>query len=435
MNGYAYKIPKSVKNLLNFSGLDMNFEMIVIGNELLKGKIKDLNTSYLAKTLGQHNHELKKVHLIPDTFEAIQEALAAATKSADIIITTGGLGPTKDDITKKAFAQFFQKELQHNDKALEITLAQYARGGKTYFKDNHHYHLIPESFEVINNPHGYAPGLHFKEEGFQLFSCPGVPSEFKTMLAEEVIPKLDKSEILIKEVIIRTWKIPEAKIFHHLCPELWDQLSEFGEVSSLPHYFGVDVGVTIKGKSQEELAEKEKTIINLAKESKLNDYIWSTEPLSIEEVVVREAIKRKLTIGFSESCTGGLCASRITNVSGSSAVFWGSVVSYANEVKMKSLAVKEETLKEHGAVSAQTAYEMAEGARKHLDVDIAVSTTGIAGPGGGSKEKPVGTVGIGISDKNQTTSQIHHFRGDRLILKRRFSDYALVTLLEKILSL
>lgn len=412
----------------------MTFDLIIIGNELLKGKIQDINGSFLAKTLNQSHHHLRKIHIISDDEKEMTKALNEAKESSDIIITTGGLGPTKDDITKNVLSNFFNKKLQFSESALKLTQAQYSRGNKEYYQDKHHYHFIPEGFEVVNNPHGYAPGLFYQTKDLKIFSCPGVPSEFQSMLEAEILPKIENSQVILKEVVIRTWKIPEAKIFHHLCPELWDDLSKFGEVSSLPHYFGVDIGVSIQAQSTEEIDKIEKEIIEHTLQTELASYIWSTGTEAIEEVIVKKAIEKKLTIGFSESCTGGLCASRITDVSGSSAVFWGSVVSYANEVKMKSLNVSKEILKNHGAVSSETAFEMAQGAREHLAVDIAVSTTGIAGPGGGSPEKPVGTVGIGISTKDSTSSEIYQFRGNRKVLKRRFSDQALVTLLEAINS-
>jgi len=413
----------------------MKFDLIVIGNELLNGKIQDLNVHFLATELYAHHHTLNQVHMIADNEDQFLKAMLLATGTADVIITCGGLGPTKDDLTKKMLAKFFEKEILYSEHAHQITLKHYERGKREYDQKKIDYHHIPHEFEAIHNPIGYAPGLKYENEGKMIFACPGVPSEFQAMLTQEILPQIKSSESqFTKHVIVKTWKIPESKIFNELCPDLWDSLEAYGEVSSLPHFYGVDIGVKLVEKSLEVISSQEKEIINLMKSSPLKDYIWNIGPESIEQMIVKMAIAKNLTIGFSESCTGGLCASRMTDVSGSSAVFWGSIVSYANEVKMKSLNVLEKTLIDYGAVSKQTALEMAMGAREQLGVDIAVSTTGIAGPGGGSKDKPVGTVGIGVSSSQGNSSDIYHFQGNRVTLKKRFSDKALVILLEEIMN-
>ncbi len=410
----------------------MNFDLIIVGNELLNGKIEDRNTHYIAKELYKHGHTLRKVHIIGDEEKLYFEALDAAFNESDVVITTGGLGPTKDDLTKSILAKYFDKEISHSEKAMEVAKLHYKRGNKEYDTEKIKYHLFPKDFEVVLNPVGYAPGLSYTQDGKSVFATPGVPTEFQAMLSQEILPSLaQKSEKQIKHVIVKTWKIPEAKIFHDLCPTLWDELAQFGEVSSLPHMTGVDIGVKLIGDDKTN-SENEKKVLQIIQNSAIRDNIWHIGPETMEEVIIKEATAKKLKIGFAESCTGGLLASKITDVSGSSAVFWGSVVSYANEVKMKSLNVAEETLKAHGAVSKETAFEMAKGAREHLDVDIAVTTTGIAGPGGGSKEKPVGTVGIGVSTLKNTESDLYYFTGTRTSLKERFARFALLKLLETI---
>jgi len=412
----------------------MKIQLIIIGNELLNGKIQDKNTHFLATLAHKHHVSLTKVHIIEDNKEAFKLALSEAWEASDLVITTGGLGPTKDDLTKSMLSDFFHRELTETQAALEIAKKQYSDKGREY-SEKFEYHFIPKDFECIFNKIGYAPGLTFTEKNKTIASLPGVPSEYQVMLIEEVFPKIlntHKASELQKHVIIKTYKIPEAQIFHKIVPDLWEKLSMFGEVSSLPHAYNVDIAVKIKAKTKEDLLQSEKEIIHLVSNTELKDYIWHHGEETLEEVIIKEAKEKGLTLGFSESCTGGLCASRITDVSGSSSVFWGSIVSYSNEVKMNSLHVSEETLKNHGAVSTETAYEMATGARENLKVDIAISTTGIAGPGGGSAEKPVGTVGIGFSDKNQSDSTIYQFNGNREQLKLRFSQVALFTMLERI---
>lgn len=414
----------------------MNFDLIVIGNELLNGKIQDQNTHFLAKIIHEYGHILRKVHIIGDTESEFKDALIAATKSSDIVMTTGGLGPTKDDLTKKMLAQFLKKEIVFNQSALDITKAHYLRGQREFNVEKSDYQNIPKGFSAISNPIGYAPALHYKSDNFQIFSLPGVPSEFQAIIKNEIFKKLIiRSNIHTKHITIKTWKTPESKIFNTLCPGLWEQLESFGEVSSLPQRLGVNIGVKISADSEVLIEEKENKIIKLIQGTELKDYIWNIGPESIEEIIVKKATAKKLTIGFAESCTGGLCASRITDISGSSAVFWGSIVSYSNEVKQKSLSVSAKTLQSHGAVSKETALEMAIGAKDQLVVDIAVSTTGIAGPGGATPGKPVGTVGIGISSKNGSSSEVHQFLGERVFLKQYFSEAALMKLLEEINSL
>lgn len=411
----------------------MNIDLIIIGNELLNGKIQDLNTHFLANELHYNGHQLRKVHIIADREEHFNEALSAGLKHSDVIITTGGLGPTRDDLTKTMLADFFKKEMSFHQDAYATTLSQYKRGGREYNKEKIDYHNLPKEFMPIYNPIGYAPGILIEDAGKKIIATPGVPHEFQAMIREEVIPKcIGKSKQLFKHVIVKTWKLPEAKIFHTIVPELWEKLEAFGEVSSLPHKLGVDIAVKINAANVSELQQIEAKVLSQIKQTQLKDYIWHIGPESLEEVIVHEAKKKGITIGFAESCTGGLCASRITDVSGSSSVFWGSVISYANEVKESSLRVSKDTLKQFGAVSKETALEMSIGARKHLAVDIAIATTGIAGPGGATEGKPVGTVGIGFSTKFHSDSELLNFKGNRASLKFTFSQAALMKLLETI---
>lgn len=405
----------------------MKIQFISIGNELLNGKIQDLNTKALASLCHEYGHTLLKSQTIPDNEEIFHETFESAFKSSDLVITSGGLGPTKDDLTKLMLSKFFNKKIIPSKKAYLICEKQYKRMDREFDPKKNHYDEIPEGFEALYNEVGFAPGLSYKEDSKKVIALPGVPSEFKAMI-KSFFEKTASENDLLKEMHLtfRTWRIPEEKIFFELCPDLWEKLEAYGEVSSLPHVLGVDVGVKIKDISQKD--EVNSLILN----SPLKDYIWHIGRERLEEVIILEASKRNLSFGFSESCTGGLNASRITDISGSSAVFYGSIVSYANEVKMNSLGVKEETLKNFGAVSEETAREMAIGAQKNLHVDIAVSTTGIAGPNGGSVEKPVGTVGIGVSSSHGSSSKMYYYKGDREALKLRFSQMALYTLLEEI---
>lgn len=411
----------------------MNIKLILIGNELLNGKIKDLNTHTLAKFCRKHHLTLAKVEIVPDDEDSLRHAISNESKHFDIILTSGGLGPTLDDKTKNILATTFNKEIVFNQQAQDIALSHYQRTNREFNADKIKYGHIPTDFQALYNPTGYAPGLFYSlgDDKF-IAALPGVPSEFESMLNESIKPHIKTSNFLRKQITIKTQKVPEAVIFHKLCPELWNELERFGEVSSLPHYGGVDIGVIIESQSQSELEKKEKEILSLIHNSAVKEHIWHIGPQSIEEVIIDSAKKKGLTFAFAESCTGGLLSHRITNIAGSSAVLLGGVVSYANEVKEKTLHVQHSTLSTTGAVSIETAKEMAQGLLKVTGADITISTTGIAGPGGGSEEKPVGCVCIGWATKDQSNATKYQFKGNREDLKMRFSQYALFELLNKI---
>ncbi len=405
----------------------MNAELIIIGNELLNGKISDKNSKEFATFCKDQGINLRFVSIIQDNEEHFNNILSLAIKRSDLIVTSGGLGPTKDDLTKKMLSSFFNKDVQFSSQALSIVQKQYSDKGRSFEADKSDYQNIPKDFEALLNPTGYAPGLlHSFQKDKLLLATPGVPSEFKSIINQSLKEKLPPSESKEKQVIIKTRYMPEAKIFNEVCPGLWEKLEEYGEVSSLPNPLGVDIGIVLFD------SEKRQEVIGLVTNSNIKENIWHVGPQSLEELIVSEARAKKVTFGFAESCTGGLCASRITDISGCSEVFWGSVVSYANEVKESLIDVNSETLKTFGAVSTQTAKEMAIGAKDKMGVDITVATTGIAGPGGGSPEKPVGTVGIGFASKKDSGSKIFNFVGNREDLKFRFSQAALFKLLDLI---
>lgn len=243
----------------------------------------------------------------------------------------------------------------------------------------------------------------------------------KKFFAEKIKPN--------SQTVIRTQGVPEEKIFFELCPQLWKELEAFGKVSSLPHTIGIDIVISYQA-DEKEFLKKDRLIREHVESTALAPYIWQWGNKPINELVFEKAREKKYTFAFAESCTGGLTSSKITDLPGSSEVFHGSIISYDNSVKENVLGVKAETLKKFGAVSAETAEEMARGARELLKTDYAVSISGIAGPGGGSVEKPKGMVAIGYASKTKSGAHVFQFPGDRIKLKDRFSDKALLTLLE-----
>jgi nicotinamide-nucleotide amidase len=410
----------------------MKLGMLVIGSELLQGKITDANTPWFAQYLRAWNTTLTSVQIAHDEPVALKIALTQIFETCDAVICSGGLGPTLDDITKSSLGDFFQREMKTNAQFQEIAQNNYRRMGRSIAPE-HAYNFAPDGFTTLNNPSGFAPGLFFAEKSKCVIALPGVPKEFRDMISEHfptlIGKSLEKNEKM-QLLNFRTRGVPEEKIFFELCPGLWEKLARFGSVSSLPHVLGVDVGVTIKAATEAELNLKAQKVSEIIRQSPLQSHIWQVGFASLEEVIKQKALAKNLTIGFAESCTGGLCSHRLTQVSGISQVFWGSVVSYDNSVKENILQVDSETIKKHGAVSEEVAIAMAIGVRSNLKTSIGVALTGIAGPTGGSEDKPVGTLWMGISTETACWAKKFSFKGDRENLKMRFSQMAFFELLD-----
>lgn len=410
---------------------------IIIGDEILSGKIADLNLKFMAQSLLSTGHKFLGAKFIGDDEHQMLKTFEQTSLESDVMILTGGLGPTKDDLTKDVLGKWLGTKMQESDQAREMAIKQYTRMNRQWNSELNNYHLLPEGITAIYNPIGFAPGLFLKKNDCLIFAAPGVPREFQGMLKDTIMPIIDQ-EIESKDsgleiFNIRTFGIPEEMIFGKLCPNLWEDLEEFGKVSSLPNLSGVDI--TMRLMIDEKLEEKKEAIKKIINNSSIKDNIWHIGMMELNELIVKEACEKKLTISFAESCTGGLVSSMITDISGSSACFLGAVVSYANEVKINQLSVSEKIINDHGAVSIEVAKQMAIGARDNLKSDIAISFTGIAGPGGGSENKPVGTVAIGWSTKNESDSTLYHFSGERIRLKQRFATTGLFKLLMLIRSL
>jgi nicotinamide-nucleotide amidase len=414
----------------------MRIGLLIIGNEILQGKISDSNTTLLARYLIAHNRELSSTMVVGDEIKSIHQGLNVLFSSCDVVITSGGLGPTQDDVTKEALASWFKSNISYSQEAFEVASKNYQRFNRPVPSQDHPYCYLPQGFIALENSTGFAPGLFMQSEGKYLLSGPGVPREFKSLLEDHfaslILSQLPKSEELIELYTVRTKRIPEEKIFKVVDPTLWEKLAAFGSVSSLPHIMGVDIGVTLKAQSSREMENKKSQLKKIFLHSPLAGHIWHFGVTSLEELIVRVANEKKITYGFAESCTGGLCSHRITSVSGCSQTFLGSVVSYAESVKSSILGVSEQTLAKFSAVSEQAASEMAQGVAQKLKLDIGISITGLAGPGGGSSLTPVGTVYIGVWARGKSSVYHYHFPGEREQLKQRFSQGALYLLLEEL---
>lgn len=413
----------------------LNVSMIVIGDEILNGRTTDLNGSWLSKYLFKKGLSFKAIRFIHDDNDEMNKALNDSIKESDIIITSGGIGPTLDDKTKNTLASFFNKKIIERQDVAEIVTQNYSQFGRSWTPGHNHYHFFPEDFIATNNPRGLAPGIAYFENKKKklILAGPGVPREFSEMMELEFFPLIEKffSERFQQnfQTVIRSTGVAEEKIFFELCPTLWQDLEKFGKVSSLPHTIGIDIVVSYNG-SVLEHEKKQADIQKLIAQSNLGPHVWQYGNLALHEMILAVARQNKLTFAFAESCTGGLASSKITDLPGASEVFMGAVVSYANQAKTHLLNVTPRTIEEFGAVSIETATQMASGARAQFKTDFAVSISGIAGPDGGSKEKPAGTVVIGYASNKISGARQFIMPGDRVRRKERFADMALLTLLE-----
>lgn len=410
----------------------MKVELITIGEELLSGFIVNSNAAYIGRVLDEIKMTVDHITTIGDQEESIVAALETAGSRASVIIITGGLGPTSDDVTMRAAARFFGTKLIFHDEIMKSIEEKFTNMAKPMMPENRKQAELPEGATVLLNRLGTAPGVRYKYKGSVYFFLPGVPLEMEKMIQKDVLPwfKNNYPAQIGMQKIIRTTGISESEIAFHT-EELTRQFPEI-KIAYLPQ----DCGVQIKLKVNGGTSEKAGRIISRAEEelrAKLGKYIYGTGNENIEEVVARLLFNQKLTVAVAESCTGGLISHKLTNIPGSSAYYKRGFVTYSNTAKMDLLGVSEGTLEKYGAVSRETASEMAVGVRKVSSTDIGLSATGIAGPGGGTAEKPVGLVFLGCSFKHNTITEKHQFFRNRIWNKERTAVYGL-DLLRRILA-
>lgn len=413
----------------------MKVGLLIIASEVLNGKTKDLNTHFLAEYLRSHHLELEMQLTVRDELKSIHQGLDLLKSRCDVIVTSGGVGPTKDDMTKEALGSYLGRKNQYSPESEKIAAANYERLGRPFPGKEHVYSYLPEGFIPLHNPNGFAPGFFAEDNGKCFFSAPGVPREIRAMIQYHfptlIFPR-NKNKEFIDLLIVRTRKVPEEKIFKEVDPDLWQKLEELGEVSSLPVVYGVDIGVKIRATSDSELKNQREKCLSIFRSSAIWEHVWHIGNDPLEEVILKKAMEKNLRFGFAESATGGLCSERMTNVSGVSQCFMGSVVCYDDSVKTNVLKVNQSTIDTHSVYSLETAREMAQGVSSLLKLDVGVSITGIAGPNGGTAQNPVGTVCIGVCIRGRVEAHRFEFKGDRELLKMRFSQVALMTLLESL---
>jgi nicotinamide-nucleotide amidase len=388
-------------------------DIITIGDEILYGQIIDTNSQWISAELDKIGVKIFRKTSVGDNREEILEILKESEERSHIILMTGGLGPTSDDITKQTLAEYFKSKLVLNKEALEDVTNFFKSKGKDLSELNRQQAFLPEACECIPNKSGTAPGMWFEKNEKIFISMPGVPFEMKAMMQQEVLPRIGKrfKTPVIFHKMVKVVGIGESYLAEKISD--WEtKLSSNIRLAYLPSIGEIKLRLTATGKDKEQLKQEvESEILKLRKI--IPKYIFGFDDDLLEKVVGSMFEKRKMSISSAESCTGGYLAYLLTTIPGSSAYYWGSVIAYQNQVKTEMLGVRKETIEKHGAVSEETVKEMAEGVRKKFGTDIGVSSSGIAGPTGGTEEKPVGTVWIGYSDKNQTLAKKLMLGNDR----------------------
>lgn len=397
----------------------MNVEIISIGNEILGGNIVDTNANYIIKKLKGINLNVQHVSAVADEESEIVAQLKEACQRSQIIITTGGLGPTEDDITFQSVAKTFQLNLVKYPEAERHMIERISKIGVSVSPSNLKQSFLPEGSICIINPYGTAPAMILEKEGKVIVSLPGVPLEMKNLLSEQIIPFLEKNFPNLEHIqsrIIRTSGLGESN--------LNDMIKDF-IISNQKLNIGIYASpedIKIQLNALAKTAEGTKNILDEATRQLkviLGDYIFGYDNESLEEVTGNLLRRKKLSLAVAESCTGGMLGETLTIVPGSSDYFKGGIISYDGEIKEKLLGVPHTLLTRFGEVSEPVAKAMAEGVRKNCNSDVGLSITGIAGPTGGSQEKPVGLVYIGLADAGQTLVQKHYFHNGRQAIRLR----------------
>ena len=404
----------------------MKAYIITIGDEILLGNTLNTNAAYIGSQLFEVNIPVIKSSVIGDDNTVILNELRFATEIADIILLTGGLGPTHDDVTRKSIVDFFSTELIENQEVLEDIKSLFEKRKRKMSPVNIDQAKVPKIAEVIRNQLGTAPGLWIEKDGKIYVIMPGVPYEMEAMMESTVIPKLkekisEAQKIVLRKMILTTG-IPESTLYERLGN--LDDILQGAKLAFLPNQFGVKLRIAVEGEDEKELKNK---IVEVEQRirAKAGRFIYGVGDDQLEAVVGRLLMEREFKIATAESCTGGLVGNMLTNVSGSSKYFERGVICYSNAAKVEILKVNEDTLAEHGAVSMEVAMQMAEGVKATSGADIGLSTTGIMGPTGATADKPIGLVYIGYCDEKVCTAKKFHFGDNRLLNKQRTAQAAL----------
>ena len=403
----------------------MNAEIITIGDEILIGQIVDTNAAYIAQRLNAAGVTVSERSSVGDRAEQITRAIEQSMQRCDLVILTGGLGPTKDDITKTTLAKIFGGEMRTDERVKEHVRSMLALRGIEFNELNRSQAEVPDSCEVLFNAHGTAPGMWFERDGKVVISLPGVPFEMRHLMEDEVLPRL-KSRFSLRQVVHRTLitaGIAESMLAARIA-EWEDALPDYLRLAYLPAPNIVRLRLSaydVDGQRAEREIEEQFRLL----EQIIPDNIVGFEGATLQEQVHNLLLESGKTLAVAESCTGGSISAKFTAMAGASAYFLCGVTAYANEAKRDLLGVDAALIERHGAVSEEVARAMAEGARRVSGADFAVATTGIAGPTGGSEQKPVGTVWFAVASERGTVAMMRNSGTDRGQVIDRATAYAI----------
>ena len=398
----------------------MSAEIIAVGTEILLGDIVNTNAQYISKELAKLGIDVYFQSVVGDNPHRLEDTVYKAFERADIVITTGGLGPTRDDITKEICGKYFGKPFVKDEKAYEMLEAFFTKIGKEMTENNIKQVMVPEGCKVMYNHNGTAPGIIMEGKGKTLIMLPGPPRELKPMFEEYAIPFLkSKSGYIFVSRVFRVARVGESKT-EYMLRDLIDKQTNPTIATYVKNVEAI-VRVTAKAKSED---EANRLIEPVAQEiyKRFGKNVYGEGDNNIQAVVCEKLLKEGITVACAESCTGGMVAAAFTDFAGISEVFIEGAVTYCNDAKMRRLGVKKETLDKYGAVSEQTACEMAEGIAKTSGAQRGVSTTGIAGPGGGTPEKPVGLVYVGFYRNGKAKAIKLNYPGLRETVRTRTVD-------------
>ena len=378
----------------------MKTAILTVGTEILFGQIVNTNAAYLSRELNNLGFDVMYHYSVGDNPKRLLELIHLAFRDCDMIITTGGLGPTQDDLTKETIAKAMGERIVVSDMAMEALKSHYRKSERPMTENNLKQAYMPESAEVLPNDQGTAPGFWLEKDGKIIVSMPGPPREMTNMFSKEVMPRLRSlQDSVIHYRILRTFGLGESKMETVLLPLIDEQTDP--TIATYAKEGECSLRIASKRAT---LQEAKKAVDDMSQRVMdiIGEYVYSQDNEDLKDVVGRLLISKNITVSCAESCTGGLFAGTLTDIPGISCVFDRGIVTYSNKAKMEELGVKEDTLETFGAVSSQTAAEMAQGLAEKTGSDLCISVTGIAGPDGGSLQKPVGTAYVGIRWKGNT---------------------------------
>ena len=395
----------------------MKAEIITVGTEILLGDILNTNCRYLSRELAAMGIEIYYQITVGDNEERLLKTLEESLNRSDIVICTGGLGPTEDDITKEVCAKYFGYKLELHKPSLDAMIERFKHMNRVPTKNNEKQAYFPKEAYILKNDNGTAPGCIMEKEGKMIVVLPGPPKEMESMFENYVKPYLSKlTDDVIESEVLRIIGVGESKVENDILDIIDSQTNP--TIATYAKGYECTLRITAKAKSVEEAKELIKPMSDEMKR-RFGQSLYATGETSIEEVVAKMLVENNLKIAVAESCTGGMVSASLINYPGISSVFMEGCVTYSNEAKMKSLGVKKETLDVYGAVSDNCAKEMASGVAARYNTNVGIVTTGVAGPGGGTDEKPVGLVYFGIYINGKVITKKYVFNGDRQGIRER----------------